>query len=47
MKIIQKRLGHRDIKTTLNMYSHINQDDDRDASITFSKLFIAEKDEEK
>ncbi|WP_445678216.1 tyrosine-type recombinase/integrase [Psychrobacillus sp. FSL W7-1493] len=28
MKIIQKRLGHRAIKTALNIYTQINQDDD-------------------
>ncbi|WP_342577738.1 site-specific integrase [Psychrobacillus sp. FSL K6-2843] len=47
MKVIQKRLGHTDIKTTLNMYSHINEDDDKDASTTFDKLFLDDKKDEK
>ncbi|WP_166462357.1 tyrosine-type recombinase/integrase [Psychrobacillus vulpis] len=47
MKVIQKRLGHKDIKTTLNMYSHINEDDDKDASNTFDKLFSDQNNEEK
>lgn len=46
MKVIQKRLGHKDIKTTLNMYSHINEDDDKDASNTFDKLFNPPKNDE-
>jgi len=25
--LVQKRLGHRNVQTTLNTYSHVNQDD--------------------
>lgn len=39
MKVIQKRLGHKDINMTLNMYSHLNEDDDKNASYAFDKLF--------
>lgn len=35
IKVIQKRLGHRDIRTTLNTYSHVTEEDDRTASETF------------
>lgn len=30
-KIVQQRLGHKDISTTLNIYSHVNDDMQRDA----------------
>jgi integrase len=39
IKLIQKRLGHKDIKTTLNMYSHITLEDDSAATEAFDKLF--------
>lgn len=39
IKIIQIRLGHKDIKTTLNMYSHVTQEDDSAATQAFDKLF--------
>jgi hypothetical protein len=29
MKIVQKRLGHKDIQTTLNLNSHITEEDDK------------------
>jgi len=32
MKIVQKRLGHKYIRTTLNMYSHITTEDEQKAS---------------
>jgi len=32
MKIVQQRLGHKDIKTTLNIYSHVTKKDDEKAS---------------
>lgn len=35
MKIVQKRLGHKDIQTTLNLYSHITEEDDKKASDVF------------
>ncbi len=39
MKLIQKRLGHKDIKTTMNMYSHVTEEDDAAATDTFNRLF--------
>ncbi|MEG0471309.1 MAG: tyrosine-type recombinase/integrase [Solibacillus sp.] len=39
IKVIQIRLGHKDIKTTLNMYSHVTQEDDSAATQAFDKLF--------
>lgn len=38
MKVIQKRLGHKNIKTTLNLYSHVTEKDDEKASDLFSDL---------
>ncbi|MGM8212725.1 tyrosine-type recombinase/integrase [Virgibacillus sp. W0430] len=38
MKIIQKRLGHKNIKTTLNLYSHVTEKDDEKASDLFNNL---------
>lgn len=35
IKVIQKRLGHKDIKTTLNLYSHVTEQDDIAASGVF------------
>ena len=39
MKIVQKRLGHKDIRTTLNMYSHITTADEQKASDVFNVFF--------
>ncbi|WP_144511521.1 site-specific integrase [Bacillus sp. FJAT-22090] len=39
IKLIQMRLGHKDIKTTLNMYSHVTMEDDSAATEAFDKLF--------
>lgn len=38
MKVLQKRLGHKNIKTTLNVYSHITEKDDEKASNVFKDL---------
>ncbi|MFO1445587.1 tyrosine-type recombinase/integrase [Bacillus sp. Bva_UNVM-123] len=38
MKIVQKRLGHKNIKTTLNTYSHVTEKDDEKASDVFDEL---------
>lgn len=35
IKVIQKRLGHKDVKTTLNLYSHVIEQDDHAASGVF------------
>ncbi len=35
IKVIQKRLGHKDIKTTLNLYAHVTEKDDMTASDLF------------
>lgn len=37
MKVIQKRLGHKNIKTTLNTYSHVSTEDDEKAANVFEK----------
>ena len=38
MKVLQNRLGHKNIKTTLNIYSHITEKDDEKASDVFKDL---------
>jgi integrase len=38
MKVVQKRLGHKDIQTTLNLYSHVTEEDDKKASNVFDKF---------
>lgn len=38
MKILQRRLGHSNIKTTLSVYSHITEKDDEKASNIFQSL---------
>lgn len=38
MKVVQARLGHKNIKTTLNTYSHVTEKDDRKASDVFDSL---------
>lgn len=39
MKTIQERLGHKDIKTTMNIYTHVLKEVDKKAAETFKKLF--------
>ncbi|MFQ9978867.1 tyrosine-type recombinase/integrase [Clostridium cadaveris] len=31
-KVVQERLGHKDIATTLNIYSHVNKKMQKDAT---------------
>lgn len=38
MKVLQKRLGHRNIKTTLDIYSHVTDRDDEKASRAFDRV---------
>lgn len=38
MKVVQKRLGHKDIKTTYNFYSHVTEKDDKKASDLFNDI---------
>lgn len=38
MKVVQKRLGHKNIKTTMNIYSHVTEKDDEKASDVFEEL---------
>lgn len=38
MRTVQKRLGHKDIKTTLKFYSHVTEEDDRRASDVFNEF---------
>lgn len=37
-KVIQDRLGHSDISTTMNIYSHVNKDMQKKATDRLSKL---------
>ncbi|WP_440898068.1 site-specific integrase [Amphibacillus sp. Q70] len=39
MKTVQKRLGHKNIKTTLNLYSHVTDQDDEATGKLFDDLF--------
>ena len=39
MKVVQQRLGHKDIQTTLNIYSHVTKKDDEKASDVFKDIF--------
>lgn len=39
MKVIQERLGHKNIKTTMNIYTHVTKKDDEKASDIFKDLF--------
>lgn len=39
MKVVQKRLGHKDIKTTMNVYSHVTEKDDEKASNVFDQFY--------
>ncbi|WP_429702934.1 tyrosine-type recombinase/integrase [Bacillus paralicheniformis] len=38
MKVIQERLGHKDISTTMNLYTHITKELDQDAGNAFLKV---------
>ncbi|MCJ7839948.1 site-specific integrase [Lederbergia sp. NSJ-179] len=38
MKTVQKRLGHKDIKTTLNFYAHVAEDQDKEAGDIFEDV---------
>lgn len=40
MKVVQQRLGHKDIKTTMNVYSHVTEKDDEKASNVFDQFYI-------
>lgn len=42
-KIISSRLGHADIRTTMNIYGHALQEADREATKHFDKLFTNKK----
>ncbi|WP_029277545.1 tyrosine-type recombinase/integrase [Carnobacterium jeotgali] len=39
IKVIQERLGHSDIKTSMNVYTHVQDEMDQSASATFDVLF--------
>lgn len=39
-KIVQERLGHSDISMTLNRYSHVTMDMQRDAADRLAKLLF-------
>lgn len=38
IKVLQERLGHKNIKTTMNVYSHVTEKDDEKASAVFDDL---------
>jgi site-specific recombinase XerD len=38
LKVIQERLGHKDISTTANIYSHVNKKMQKRATDSISKL---------
>src|SRR5690625_4422397 len=38
MRVVQERLGHKDIKTTLRFYSHVTVEDDERASSIFDQF---------
>lgn len=38
MRTVQKRLGHKDIETTLRLYSHVSEKDDEEAGDLFNAL---------
>lgn len=42
-RVIQHRLGHSDIRTTMNIYSHVLQEVDRDVANSFSLISVAEE----
>ncbi|MEC5422071.1 site-specific integrase [Virgibacillus sp. C22-A2] len=39
IKVIQKRLGHKNITTTLNTYAHVTDDDDKEVSDILNNMF--------
>ncbi len=39
LKVIQERLGHKDISTTANIYSHVNKDMQKNATERLNNLF--------
>ena len=43
VKVIQERLGHSTINTTLNVYSHVSQKLERNSIDKFEKLFATQK----
>lgn len=40
MKVVSERLGHTDIKITMNRYSHVLEEMDKEASDTLSKMLF-------
>ena len=43
VKVIQERLGHSQISTTLDVYSHITNKLERDSIEKFEKVFATKK----
>jgi len=37
IKKVQKRLGHKDIQTTMNVYTHVTKDAEKDTANSFEK----------
>lgn len=37
IKKVQKRLGHKNIQTTMNIYTHVTKDAEKDTAISFEK----------
>jgi len=42
-KVIQERLGHSDINTTLNIYSHVTDEMQKSATDKISNLIFSSK----
>ncbi len=40
MKVVSERLGHTDIKITMNRYSHVLEEMDKEASDNLSKMLF-------
>ncbi|WP_131021998.1 tyrosine-type recombinase/integrase [Clostridioides difficile] len=40
MKVVSERLGHTDIKITMNRYSHVLKEMDKEASDNLSELLF-------
>lgn len=38
IKEVQERLGHSDIKTTMNIYAHVTKKDDHDTGMKFANF---------
>lgn len=42
-KYVQERLGHKDVKTTLNFYVHTQKSHHQETAVRFSNFFYEDK----